>query len=58
MVKWAVTEREVNKMNELLIRSIEIDWDMLSPDSWLHLLPAIASLDTLMLHRSDRKSVV
>jgi predicted ATPase len=39
-------------MNELLIRSIEIDWDMLSPDSWLHLLPAIASLDTLTLHRS------
>ena len=38
-------------MNELLIRGIEIGRDAIAPDSYLHQIPAISTLDALTLHR-------
>ena len=38
-------------MNELLLRSIRIDWDTVTPDSYLHSIPAIASADEITLQK-------
>ena len=38
-------------MNELLIRGIEIGRDAIAPDSYLHQITAISTLDALTLHR-------
>ncbi len=38
-------------MNELLLRSISIDWTAIAADSYLRTIPAIASADALTLHK-------
>lgn len=37
-------------MNELLIRGLDIDWELIAEDSYLRGIPAIAALETLTLH--------
>ena len=38
------------KRSELFIKSVEIDWDRIDPDSYLRLINAIAGLGRLDLH--------
>ena len=38
------------KRSELFIKSVEIDWDRIDPDSYLHSINAIAGLERLDLH--------